>query len=78
MAHLENEQINANALIDKMVKKSRAAQSSLGKSNFAKRCAALQSAAAAIRAQSTAIWMRMYKMWPVLLQTASTKHLLTG
>ena len=55
MAQLENEQIDANALIDKMVKKSRAAQSSLGKSNFAKRCAALQSAAATIRAQSTAI-----------------------
>ena len=55
MAHLENEQINANALIDKMVKKSRAAQSSLGKSDFATRCAALQAAAAAIRAQITAI-----------------------
>ena len=55
MAHLENEQINANALIDKMVKKSRAAQSSLGKSDFATRCAALQAAAAAIRAQSAAI-----------------------
>ena len=55
MAHMENEQINANALIDKMVKKSRAAQSSLGKSDFATRCAALQAAAAVIRTQITAI-----------------------
>ena len=42
MAHMENEQINANALIDKMAKKSRAAQSSLGKSDFNKRRAALE------------------------------------
>ena len=50
MTELVNEQINANALIEKMVKKSRAAQLSLGKSDFTKRCAALQAAATAIRA----------------------------
>ena len=55
MAQLGNEQINANALIDKMVKRSRAAQSSLGKSEFTTRCAALQAAATAIRAKSAAI-----------------------
>ena len=71
MAQLENEQINANALIDKMVKKSRAAQLVLGKSDFATRCAALQAAAAAIRAQSTAILMRMCRMWPVLANDIS-------
>jgi glutamate-5-semialdehyde dehydrogenase len=55
MAQFGNEQINANALIDKMVKRSRAAQSGLGKSDFTTRCAALQAAATAIRAQSAAI-----------------------
>ena len=55
MTELVNEQINANALIDKMVKKSRAAQLSLGKSDFNKRCAALQAAATAIRAQGASI-----------------------
>ncbi len=55
MSQLGNEQINANALIDTMVKRSRVAQSSLGKSDFIARCAALQAAAATIRAQSTAI-----------------------
>ena len=55
MAHLENEQMNADALIDEMVKKSRTAQSILGKSDFATRCSALQAAAAAIRAQKKAI-----------------------
>ena len=55
MAQLGYEQINANALIDKMVKRSRAAQSSLGTSDFNTRCAALQAAATAIRAQSANI-----------------------
>ena len=55
MAKLENEQINANALIDTMVKRSRAAQSSLSKSNFTTRCAALHTAAGAIRTQRKAI-----------------------
>ena len=55
MTELVNEPINANALIDKMVKKSRAAQLSLGKSDFTKRCAALQAAATAIRAQGASI-----------------------
>ena len=55
MEQLENEQINANALIDRMVKSSRVAQLTLGKSDFTTRCAALQAAAAAIRAKSTAI-----------------------
>ena len=55
MAQFGNEQINANALIDKMVKRSRAAQSGLGKSDFTTRCAALQAAATAIRVQSAAI-----------------------
>ena len=55
MAQLANEQMNAHSLIDKMVKRSRAAQSNLGKSDFTKRCAALQAAASKIRAQSKAI-----------------------
>ena len=55
MAQLANEQINATSLIDNLVKRSRLAHSSLGTSDFNKRRAALQAAAAAIRAQSTAI-----------------------
>ena len=55
MAQLANEQINATALIDNLVKRSRAAQSSLGKCDFNKRRAALQAAATAIRAQRAAI-----------------------
>ncbi len=55
MAQLVDRRINANTLIDKMVQKSRAAQSSIGKSNFSTRCAALKTAAAAIRKQSAAI-----------------------
>ena len=55
MAQLANEQINATTLIDNLVKRSRAAQLSLGKSDFNKRRAALQAAATAIRAQSAAI-----------------------
>jgi glutamate-5-semialdehyde dehydrogenase len=55
MAQLPDKRINADALIDEMVRRSRTAQSSLGKSNFTTRCAALQAAAAAIRAKSVAI-----------------------
>ena len=55
MGQLANEQINAISLIDNLVKRSRAAQSSLGKSDFNKRRAALEAAASAIRSQSTAI-----------------------
>ena len=55
MGQLENEQINAISLIDNLVKRSRAAQSSLGKSDFSKRRAALEAAAEKIRAQSSAI-----------------------
>ena len=51
MAQLVNEQLNTNALIDRMVRRSRAAQSSLGKSDFITRCAALQVAATTIRAK---------------------------
>ena len=46
---------DATALIGAMVTQSRAAQSVLGKSDFASRCAALQAAADQIRTQSAAI-----------------------
>jgi glutamate-5-semialdehyde dehydrogenase len=46
---------DATALIGAMVTRSRAAQSVLGKSDFASRCAALQAAADQIRTQSAAI-----------------------
>ena len=55
MAQLANKHINAEALIAEMVRKSRAAQSSIRRSSFAIRCAALQAAARAIRAQSATI-----------------------
>ncbi|MDC1382086.1 glutamate-5-semialdehyde dehydrogenase [Candidatus Puniceispirillum sp.] len=55
MAELANKHINAEALIAEMVQKSRAAQLSIRKSSFAIRCAALQAAATAIRAQSATI-----------------------
>jgi len=46
---------DATALIGAMVTRSHAAQSVLGKSDFASRCAALQAAADQIRTQSAAI-----------------------
>ena len=46
---------DATALIGAMVTRSRAAQSVLGKSDFASRCAALQAAAGQIRTQSATI-----------------------
>ena len=55
MAQPADKQMNANDLIDRMSRKSRAAQSSLGKSNFSARCAVLQVASDTIRAQSKAI-----------------------
>ena len=55
MAQLANKHINAEALIAEMVRKSRAAQSSIRRSGFAIRCAALQAAATAIRTQTATI-----------------------
>ena len=46
---------DVTALIGAMVTRSRAAQSVLGKSDFASRCAALQAAADQIRTQTAAI-----------------------
>ena len=45
MVQLANKNINAEALIAGMVRKSRAAQSSIRRSSFAIRCAALHAAA---------------------------------
>ncbi len=55
MARLADKNNNADALIAEMVQKSRTAQSSIRKSDFTLRCAALQAAATAIRAQSATI-----------------------
>ena len=55
MAELADKPINAEGLISEMVQKSRTAQSSIRKSAFVTRCAALQAAATAIRAQSATI-----------------------
>ena len=55
MAHQADKLINADALIAEMTQKSRIAQSSIRKSIFALRCAALQAAAKAIRVQSATI-----------------------
>ena len=55
MPQLADKHINADALIAEMVQKARTAQSNISKSNFGIRCAALQAAAKAIRAQSADI-----------------------
>ena len=55
MAQKSDKISDATALIGAIVTRSRAAQSVLGKSDFASRCAALQAAADQIRTQSAAI-----------------------